>query len=306
MSGIQPANPPTRHHFLPECYQRLWAGGDGKIERFAIEHGGQIRARRLAPAAVGWEPHLYRIPGEPDPWAAQRVETDFFSPLDAAAASVMRNMLETGGPPTTGPERSTWASFLLALLHRTPENLSATFYKLEELNADLMPEAEQRYAELRGPNDPPTFAQWEADRARHGLKRSMLRTVMDVIANPSSGPYLINLRWAVLDVSAADHKLMVSDNPVILVPLKLDGGHLALAIGPDHLFVASEHDRFMSAIKKTSPRQIARTANRLMVERANRIVIASDRSQEHFVRKYFGTCRIGSLATGLRQPPRAV
>lgn len=305
MTSTKPSGPPRRHHFLPEHYQRLWAGDDGRVERFFRGHDGQVRSRRLAPAGVGWSEDLYRIPGEEDAWAAQRVESEFFAQIDGAAAAVMHRMRETGSPPTTGEERTAWAMFVLAFLHRTPEHMSATLAKMVEMNAELMPEVEARYAELKGPGDPPTFTEWERQRAVHAIERSTLRTIMDLISNPTSGPYIVNLAWAVIDLSGADHALMVGDNPVILVPLKTPDGHLALPLSPHQLFVASEHRHLVNALKRTPPRRTVRLVNRLMVERATSVVVASDRTQEPFVRKHFGTCRIGSLATGLRQPARS-
>lgn len=304
MTATKGPNPARRHHFLPECYQRLWAGDDGKVERFWIGHADRLMARRLAPAGVGWAPGLYDIPGEKDAWETQRVETEFFAPLDAAAAQIMRAMIETGKPPPSSEDRTAWAMFVLAFLHRTPEHLAATLSKLAELNAELMPEVEERYAELKGPGDPPTFREWEAQRSPHAIERSMLRSIMDLISNPKAGPYLVNLHWAVIDLSSADHGLMVGDNPVVLVPLQTPEGHLAIPLGPERLFVASEHAHLVRSIAKTPPRRTVQAVNRLMVERANEVLIAADRAQEPFVRKHFGTCRIGSLATGLHQPDR--
>lgn len=305
MTSTKPPGPARRHHFLPEHYQKLWAGDDGKVERFSRGHDGEVRARRLAPAGIGWSEDLYRIPGEEDAWAAQKVETEFFAQIDGAAAAVMHKMRDTGSAPSSGEERTAWAMFVLAFLHRTPEHMNATLAKMMEMNAELMPEAEARYAELKGPGDPPTFAEWERQRAAHAIERSTLRSVMDLISNPMSGPYIVNLAWAVIDLSTAEHALMVGDNPVILVPLKLPDGHLALPLGPNQLFVASEHRHLVHALQRTPPRRTVRLVNRLMVERATSLVVARDRSQEAFVRKHFGTCRIGSLATGLRQPPRS-
>lgn len=297
-------NPPWRHHFLPECYQRLWVGADGKLERFAPEHQGSLRVRRVAPAAADWSPDFYRVPGEEESRKAQKVETDFFAPLDGAAAKVMQRMCETRQPPSTGGERTVWAQFVLSFLHRTPEHMNATLEALVEMNAELMPEVEQRHAELRGERDPPTFAQWEAQRAEHAIARSSLRTIMDQISNPGFGTFLINLHWAVIDLSPASLTLVASDNPVILVPLKTDDGHLALPLGPRRLFMASQHRPLIDAVRRQKSERTVRTVNRLLVERAGSLVIAADRSQDAFVLKHFGTCRIGSLATGLNQPPR--
>ena len=291
--------PPKRHHYLPASFQRFWAGPDRLVERFAPGHDGKIRAKRLSPTAIGWMENLYRIPGETDEWEAQRVETKFFARLDDAAISVMRDMINSGKPPRTGEQRSAWASFLIAFLHRTPEHLTATFGKLKELNEELMPEAERGYAELKGPNDPTTFEEWCSDHAGDAVERSMFRTIMNLITSPKVGPYLINLAWAVIDVTRADHSLMLGDNPVILVPLGRDDGHIAIPMGPDHVFLASRHAHWVREVQRAQPGRIVRIVNRLMVERANQFVIAKDRSQEQFVQKHFGTRRIGSLATGL-------
>ena len=297
-------NPSRKHHYLPECFQRQWAGADGAVERFTPGYDGSIRSKRLHPGGVGWVQDLYRIPGEADERKAQRIETEFFAPLDDAAAVLMREMVKTGQPPSIGEDSSTWASFLLAFLHRTPEHLLATFEKIKELNAELMPEAERRYAELKGDNDPPTFAEWEARWASNAIERSNLKVVTDLISSPRAGPHIINLRWSVIDLAAADHELLVGDNPVIFVPLKLADGHLAISVGPRHLFIATEHVRLLKALKANPPRRVVRLVNQLQVERATKLVIASNRDQAPFIEKHFGTRRIGSFATGLHQPPR--
>lgn len=275
------------------------------MERFSIEHAGRIHARRVPPSSAGWEENLYRLPGDhADEWAAQRVETDFYSPLDAAAAAVLSEMVRTGKPPSTDQGRTDWTRFIVSLFHRTPQHLDATLAKLTELNAELMPEVEQKYAALRGPNDPPTFAEWEAARAPFALQNSRARSVMDMTANPSLGPLFVNMEWMVIDTSSADYDLLTSDNPVILVPIKLPDGQIALPLGPRQLFFASVQERLIKAVKAASPKEIVRSTNRLVVERAEKLVIARSLSQASFIKKHFGTCRIGSLATGFHQPER--
>lgn len=304
MTSTKPQRPPRKHHYLPECYQMPWAGPDGKVERYARGYDGSVVPKRLSPAGVGWRPNLYSIPGEVDVWAAARIETEFFAKIDSDAASIMRRMRETSAAPSTSEDRTAWAMFVFSFFHRTPEHLRATLTKLAELNDGLMPEAESRYSELRGPEDPPTFREWKRLRAEDALERSMLRTVTDLISSPKTGPYFINLHWDVLNVAASDHELVIGDNPVILVPLKQHAGHLALPIGPSHIFVASADRQFIRDLKRTPAKVIVRHVNRLMVERATDVVIASDGKQAPFIEKHFGSCKVGSLATGLSQPAR--
>ena len=298
------SNPPWRHHYLPECLQRQWAGSDGQIERFTVEHGGKLHVRRVAPAAAGWEANLYRIPGEADRWAANRVETHFFGEVDREGALLLESMNAGELPPKTSEGRTRWCMFLLSFLHRTPVHMTAKLAKLRELNEELMPEVERRYDELRGPDDPPTMAEWERTRAPDAVERSALRSVMDQISNPRVGPRIVQMHWSVIDIPGADHTFMLGDNPVILVPLDLADSHIAMPIGPRRLFIASDHRHVVEALHRVSSRSVVTTVNRLEVERSTNLLIATNRTQEQFVRKYFGTCQIGSLGTGLHQPSR--
>jgi len=213
-------------------------------------------------------------------------------------------MRETKAPAETSDDRSAWATFLLSLLHRTPEHLNATKAAVQRLNDDLMPECEARYSEIKGENDPPTFAEWERQRSPEAVEQSAINAMMHVIVSPRAGPKLINMHWMVVDLAKADHRLMTSDNPVILVPLDQPKGHIAIPLSPTLLFVATKYRSVRDGITGTAPSALVRTVNRLMVERASLYVIAASQAQDRFVRKWFGTCRVGSFAAGLTQPNR--
>jgi hypothetical protein len=301
---VKPVNPPSKHHYLPEGFQRGWANSNGQVVRYAVEHGGQVRGRHKAPAGVAWERDLYQIPGEPDNWKAAKLETEFFSRLDHIAAELMVQMRLTGRPPADEHGRSAWISFLVSLLHRTPTHMRATASKLGEMQRALMPDVERQYASIRGTADPKTFAEWEAAKAPDVVERVTLRIMMSLINTPRLGAQLINLRWTVIDLQSADYDLVLGDNPVILVPLRATSGHVACPVGPCHLFVASSRQSTLESIRKVPARRLVRQVNRLQVERADGVVIASDESQSHFIAKWFGTCRIGSIATGFKQPVR--
>lgn len=67
-------NPPRRHHYLPEFYQRKWRDQDKQVERYELINGKVVR-RRVFPSAAGFQENLYRHPRpEMDEWHAQALE----------------------------------------------------------------------------------------------------------------------------------------------------------------------------------------------------------------------------------------
>jgi Protein of unknown function (DUF4238) len=81
------ANPPKKHHYLPEFMLRSWAGQDGKFVRYMPVHDGRLDKKRVFPSQAGFELDLYTIQGFEDPWKATSLEHSFFAPLDTHAAN---------------------------------------------------------------------------------------------------------------------------------------------------------------------------------------------------------------------------
>lgn len=300
---MKPPQPPSKHHFIPQFYLRAWTGEDGRLERFFKRGSGELGVKRAAPAAMGWERDLYRAPDpELDPWRAQALEENFFSPLDAAAARCMQRLNAGDLNGWTSTDRTTWAMFLMSLFHRTPEHLEATMAKLREIYDESSPTIEARYAELRAPTDPETFDEWERKRDPQYLEKAAFRLLPGTIDNRKVGEFIINVQWGVIDITGSDHPLLISDNPIIFRPLKLLMGHIGIPISPYRLFLASEDLGLFEHMKREGPKQVARVANHVVVGNANRFVGAVDRRSLAYIQKHYGARRLGSLATGFRQP----
>lgn len=300
---MKPSNPPRKHHFIPAFYLSEWASAhDGQLERFRRSSDGIVRAKRLAPAGLGWHRDLYRAPGEhSDPWKAQALETDFFGPLDNAAQRCMARLNSGDLNEWTSAQRTDWAMFLLSLFHRQPEHLAATMVKLRGIYSELIPDMQIRYDELRGHGDPLLFEDWERDNRPDYLDHAAFQLLPTTIDNKKVGEFIINTQWGVIDLTGSDHPLLISDNPIIFRPLKLEMGHIAIPISPFRLFVAAEDKRLFAHLKAEGPKRIVRTANHVVVGNANTFVGAVDRSSETYIAKHFGTWRLGSVAAGFAQ-----
>jgi hypothetical protein len=292
-------NAPSKHHFLPEFYLRRWADAQGMFMRFTEVRPGVLGYRRVHPAQAGFKTDLYRLPGDHDnEMAAQLLEWGFFRHVDNDAARALAILLGEAPLEWAADTRSGWSRFLLSLLHRTPRHWHQIIAELVRLDAQSLPEMEARYAELRTINDPPTFDEWIAARDPDYLKKERFKMVARVIDNSEIGTSINNIEWRVYDLSRANLSLLTSDNAVVLVPIDLPDGHLAIPISPTKLFVAARQRKFhaqLEQVARLTPGKLVRRLNRLTVERADEVVIGQDESQRPFIEKHFGTKRIATF-----------
>jgi hypothetical protein len=100
--------------------------------------------------------------------------------------------------------------------------------------------------------------------------------------------HINNLAWGVINVSAASHRLLTSDRPVILSKPKEPDGSVVMPISPTKLFVAVNDTRWLEYLRRRRPRDIVGPVNKQTVERARRYVWAQDSSQEAFIGKHMG------------------
>lgn len=280
-------NPARKHHYIPEFYTKWWAGTDGRVERFTKHR--HIVDRRVHPARVGWQWDLYQIPHTDGP-EAQAVEERFFRQLDDIASVALKKMNASPMVQLDVRETSAWSVFMMSLLHRTPEYLSATKETSRRMWQEMIPEVRERYETLRTSTDPETFEEYVAQRDPAETDRSLMWNLPHLIANARIGSVLNQMEWHALDVPVAEPSLLLSDDPLartngILNP----GGHLAMPLSPRRLLVVAHEADTMRSIDRMPIRQLVKNMNKWTVESARHFVVATDLSQAPFIRKRFGT-----------------
>lgn len=298
------ANPPRKHHYLPEFYLKQWTGDDGRLVRYAAVPNG-LHVRRVFPSQVGFEVDLYRRPGElEDEVKAQSLETQFFQPLDQDAADALTMLLSPAPWHWDERNRSGWTRFLRSLHHRTPEHMSATLSKLKDLREEAFENLKGKYL---ANGDEPKLELFEILREKWKEKEddlALVRLLPKIIENQNIGDAINNAFWRVFQIGSDAFPFMTSDNPIIFRPLKLPGGHIALPISPSKLFAAALQEETLDLIGSMTSKALARQVNQTVIERARKVAIASDLRSEAFVRKRFGTKRIGSVMTGFAERSR--
>lgn len=285
-------NPPSHHHFIPEFYQKRWAGQDRCVVRYERVNGAII-SRRVFPSKAGFQVDLYRHPRKDmEAWEAQALEWAILQKIDDAASKALEAMLSDSKALRDNVVRRDWALFLRTMLMRTPYQMIATLASLEQIWREADEGVSQRYTEMRTIDMPETALEYLEMLNPNIVKESAFQMFANSMQSDETTNHLMQLPWRIFDCSDADHKLLLSDHPVVLVPLATEEGHIAMALAPTKYLVATSSNRMKATADSIRPKLAVRIMNKLAVQRAQHYVIASDWSQNAFVEKHFGTLPI--------------
>jgi hypothetical protein len=281
-------NPPRQHHYIPEFYQKKWAGADRRVERYERVNGSVI-SRRVFPSAAGFQEDLYRHPrAGMDEWDAQALEWAVLQKIDDAGSKALDAILSDGEALRNNVVRRDWAVFLRTMLLRTPYQMTATLSSLEQIWRNVDDGLSEKYAKMWKSGMPATATEYLESLNPNMAKESAFQMFADAMGGDRTTAHLMGLPWRVFDCSEADHELLLSDHPVVLVPLATDDGHVAMALTPTKYLVAASNDRMKATTDSIRPKLAVRIMNKLTVQRAQHYVIAGDVSQGAFIRKHFG------------------
>ena len=152
---------PRKHHFIPACYLKQWAGADRQVCEYKRVLPGKIVQHGRHPNATGYEFHLYSFEGLPDA-LAQSLETEFMQPVDTEADLALQKLLKANSKPWNVRERSALTRFVLSLLYRHPEGVREIKEHMRNLLDAEIDGRREHYAQWRQPEHPPTLAEYVA------------------------------------------------------------------------------------------------------------------------------------------------
>jgi hypothetical protein len=283
-------NDPICHHYNPQFYLRQWAGAaDGRLVRFYRPYQ-KVVPSRVTPEHTGFEPRLYTLEGTADP---QIVETGFFSPVDNAAALVLERLVV----PRPGlvllreldnKQRRDWTRFLMSLVSRSPQSLEEFKVMLNKsIRENIESGHNDKYLANKRDDDPGSVYEYALQQTPE-LENVYKAFLPELIANEPIGQLIINMMWAVYDVSKAPYTLLTSDRPCMTHHGGL--GHstclLTLPLSPTHLFVAANDIRQLRKLETQPLRDTVRKINFLVVKDAVQNVYADNDSHLAFVEQH--------------------
>lgn len=299
-------NPPRKHHFIPEFLSKQWCDEGGCLQRYEKLPTGEIHRRVAFPSQMGFKRQLYSIPDLTlNDWQTQAIETDFFSPIDNFAAKGLSQLLSPSGNIVDPIIREAWSIFVVSLFYRSPNNLNAVRKKASGALAGIIADVKSTYSSVRGSNDPATYEKWEAQQGDDVGEKRFMSILPSVIADTNLNKHVCAMKWRVLNVSASDYNLLISDSLLLFRPLELDNGHIAIPISPNRMFLASRDTIFLERIAHEKAKILVRSANKQIVQTANSFVGATDLTQDSFIRKHFGVRPVGSSMEGFEPSRKA-
>jgi hypothetical protein len=286
--SMNAANPPVKHHYIPRFLLAQWALLEGKLWRFLQPLPGKIAAKHVAPAEIGYEPHLYATPGLP-PENAQQVEQLFMSPVDSLAAEAHQLLLAGKAHAMPQRQRSAWSRFIMSQWFRTPAGLRS--FKDAMAFALRVPDAamQARYSELKQEGYPDSIEDIIAAMGPDFAERAALDLLRKMSDDPTNGLRLNNMQWFVVE-TVGGREFLISDAALqqsqagVFSPQ----GYITMPIAPRKLFVAVNQLAVAQAIEALSRNELISRNNRAVVGRASTFVGATDRTQESFIKTHFG------------------
>ncbi|CAL80028.1 hypothetical protein BRADO6401 [Bradyrhizobium sp. ORS 278] len=281
---------PRDHHYIPVFYLNHWCGPNEKLVEYARPIGRKVVVKDVGPKATGFKRDLYAFLDLPEE-TAQFLESHFLAKADELASIVHKKLLLGTATPWTPEIRSAWSRFVMNFLVRHPDPFAEI--KAVAHAAWLQPDGitQQRYEELRRPDDPATFEEWVLAQGEHLADRIRIRLIQSVMDNIRVGGRLNGMNWNVLDLSASRFRLLTSDWPLFR-ELKGERMLFALPISPTKLFTAVTHPDILQKMRQEKPDEVVKTMNAATVAAARRFVYASDRSQDRFIRNRISTAMV--------------
>jgi hypothetical protein len=277
---------PRKHHYNPAFYLGRFAGQDGDVHEMRLVRGKVILKSRH-PDATGFKRDLYRIEGAPEEHS-QHLEVRFMSPLDNGAAKALERIEAGDTMDWSADERSEWVRFIIGFLFRNPA--SVAFIKNHIANLfDVAVEAlERNYDEVRGPNDPKTFAEAHAKTSPAAAEIHATNMLAELIDNDRLGPTIFDMHWAVLDMKRSKFSVLTSDRPLYIpLPLGQADAYIMLPISPTKYFVATRKRETIAQLNALDRTAVVREVNTAIVKQAREFVWSCDDSQKGFVAKHF-------------------
>ncbi len=277
-------NDPKKHHFSAQFYLRGWCNADSKIIEYTRPYR-KVVAKPVSPEATGFKEFLYTLDEAPDD-ARQNIETKYMAPIvDNRGALAVKILIELDRNKLTDDVRRDFTRFLLASIHRTPDNISRITKEFTEnirqnLNADPT-----LYKTLQ-PGDPPTPYEWLEKNRPHLVTDIAKQAALGNIEIQRISDIVINMEWWTFDLQKSGHELMTSDAPFLRTTgLGYPTCLIAFPLSPRFLFVAAHDERISNALLECGETAIVRWVNDNTARAAKHYVYARTKSHLQFVEK---------------------
>ena len=154
------------------------------------------------------------------------------------------------------------------------------------IRASIESITETEYLAVKQEGDPDFAYEYALRQVPKQLANAHKAFLPGLIDNQDIGERIINMRWAVLNLSAARHTLLTGDRPYTTSHGLLDRNCLlSVPLSPTHLFVAANEIEQLRQLRAQMPKDTVRNANNLLVRLAVQNVYGCTDAHLAFVEK---------------------
>lgn len=274
-----PSNEPRRHHFIPQFYLRRWQIDGGRICEYSLQNGA-VKPRSVFPKGTGFVKDLYALTGVSGD-LINSIEKEFFHKVDTKAAESLCK-IEIGASLNL-IERSSWSRFIMAQLHRHPDEIKS----MESQSASFLFKAADEIAE-KIISESPSHMHFEIrnyvakKQFNHcNIARKVVTKLSD---NYKIGEFINNMIWFTIDTTSARHDLITCDMPILFSNgISKPDGHIAIPIGPRKLFIAVNSDKIRVRFSSLGADEITELSNNAAILYSKRYIYASNDDHIRFI-----------------------
>lgn len=243
-------NKPIKHHYIPQFYLRRWINPSKTLFVYIRGKTEPSEIKRNGLTGFCLENGLYSIPNI-NPNNPTKIETEWASPLDGCAATIINKFNEGQVNNLTDDERLSWANFCASLWLRSPQGLKYISEKLHQNPLSLLNSKEEN-------RDLCAFILPKLDY----LKHEVVFTALNWYVERTDNEFLIGDTLPTFNLEI---------NSPFYTYLPIDPKRTFLAFGP-------QKPKFNDKLR--------RDFNKWIVQNAKRFVFASSRENEDFILKY--------------------
>lgn len=258
---------PREHHFLPQFYTARWASGGSMVRYARPRPDAPLHSKTVVPKAIGKARDLYAYSAGTTEEERQRLELQFFGPIDNRAAEALQKI--DAGQFGSLTDKVGLVQFVLSLQWRSPGRI-----------ADLRSELVGR---MTG------FADFDA----HDLAQQTMIAdqVNDLLSEMISSDNIIRMvsGMKVFRIHVdSKHNLLTCDLPLMMSQgIAQPQGFLMFPYSPNRLAIFAHDATVAAAFSTQEPDVLARGLNDAVIRQARQFVIAADSSSKRFVENRF-------------------
>lgn len=284
-------NEPWRHHYVPEFYLKRWTNPKtGKLVEFSKPYGPAVKWHWKAPRGTGWSRDLYLFERQSG-GDSRNLENSFFSPIDSKANKALLKMVQDRVGDLTEAERRAWEHFILVMLMRVPESIQALTRTAMTQWDNPHPSVEARYVATKPADAPDSLRDFLAITDVLDADTHISIFIEGLAQNHAIMNFIGQMSWGVISFPDDAPDLMTSDRCVVMPDggLKNDSGHIAIPLGPKHLFIATSSDAIEREIRGMNYKDLATRNNWCVTVRAHKFVWSNSTDQHPNISELMGT-----------------